>query len=71
MEKNNLLSYVIIGMLIVVLGLLLFENHQIDTIKHAVGANEESSFELGMHKELTTQPISNITLNEKTEHSEE
>ena len=51
MDRNNMLMVVIICLLAIVIGLLLFENHQIDAIKHAVGV-EEDAFEEKLHNEL-------------------
>ena len=51
MDKNNILFCIVICLLAIVIGLLLFENHQIDIIKHTLGI-DESAFEEKLHNEL-------------------
>ena len=65
MEKSNILSAITITLLVIVIGLLLFENHQIDTVKHAVGV-KESAFEEALHSEISGQPELSVTAHKST-----
>lgn len=69
MDKNNAMGYITISLLVIVIGLLLFENHQIDLVKHAVGV-EESMAEEELHNRFAEREFDEST-GENSPHSEE